>query len=108
MMGAHVVLIHGLYAVTRLPSHHWWLTLTELVDRRRDDAAGEALSAVPTPASTTAAGLAARLGDVHLLGIEDGIAEVAFQAVELLPARRRTALRAGTATIDLDGTDVQC
>ena len=28
--------------------------------------------------------------------------------VELMPARRRAALRAGPATIDLDGTDVEC
>jgi hypothetical protein len=78
------------------------------LDRRRDDAAGEALSAVPTPASTTAAGLATRFGDAHLLGIEDGVAEVTFRAVELLSGKRRAVLRAGMATIDLDGTDVEC
>jgi hypothetical protein len=78
------------------------------LDRRRDDAAGEALSAVATPASTTAAGLAARFGDAQLVGIEDGIAQVSVRVVELLPARRRAVLRTGRATIDLDGTDVQC
>jgi Transposase DDE domain group 1 len=78
------------------------------LDRRRDDAAGEAVSAVPTPASTTAAGLAARFDTAHLHGIEDGIAEVTFRAVELLPAARRAVLRTGPATIDLDGTDVEC
>jgi hypothetical protein len=78
------------------------------LDRRRVDAAGEALSAVATPASTTAAGLAARFGQAQVLGIEDGIAEVTRRAVELLRAKRRTALRAGAATIDLDGTDVEC
>jgi hypothetical protein len=78
------------------------------LDRRRDDTAGEALSAVPTPASTTAAGLAARFGDAQVVAIEDGVAEVICRVVQLLPAKRRAVLRAGTATIDLDGTDVQC
>jgi len=78
------------------------------LDRRRDDAAGEALSAVPTPASTTAATLAARFGAPQLAGIEEGVGELACRAMGLLPARRRAVLRAGTATIDLDGTDVEC
>ena len=39
------------------------------LDRRRDDPVGEALSAVSTPASTTAAGLAARFDAAHLVGI---------------------------------------
>jgi Transposase DDE domain group 1 len=77
------------------------------LDRRRDDAAGEALSAVPTPASTTAATLAERFGPVQLAGIEEGIGEITCRVVGLLPAKRRAALRAGTATIDLDGTDVE-
>jgi hypothetical protein len=78
------------------------------LDRRRADAAGEALSAVPTPASTTAATLAARFGPMQLAGVEEGIGELTCRAVGLLPAKRRAALRAGTATIDLDGTDVEC
>jgi len=78
------------------------------LDRRRADAAGEALSAVPTPASTTAATLAARFGPARLAGIEEGIGEICCRVMGLLPARRRVVLRAGTATIDLDGTDVQC
>ena len=77
------------------------------LDRRRDDLVGEALSAVPTPASTTAAGLAARFDAAQLVGIEDGVAEITRRAVGLLPARRRTRLRTGPVTIDLDGTDVQ-
>jgi hypothetical protein len=81
--------------------------LTSL-DRRRADAAGEALSAVPTPASTTAATLAVRFTPAQLAGIEEGIGELTCRAVGLLPARRRAALRAGTATIDLDGTEVEC
>src|SRR5436190_239309 len=78
------------------------------LDRRRADAAGEALSAVPTPASTTAATLAARFGPAQLAGIEEGIGEICCRVMDLLPARRRAVLRAGTATIDLDGTDVEC
>jgi hypothetical protein len=78
------------------------------LDRRRADAAGEALSAVPTPASTTAATLAQRFGPVQLAGIEEGIGEICCRAVGLLPAGRRAVLRAGTVTIDLDGTDVEC
>jgi hypothetical protein len=77
------------------------------LDRRRDDPVGEVLSAVPTPASTTAAGLAARFDAAQLVGIEDGIAELTRRAVTMLPARRRTRLQAGSVTIDLDGTDVE-
>lgn len=68
-------------------------------DRRRADMAGEVLSAVPTLGSRTAAGLAERLDQTQLLRIEDGIAEVVDRAVRLLPARRRTRLRTGPATI---------
>jgi Transposase DDE domain group 1 len=78
------------------------------LDRRRVDVTGEALSAVPTPASTTAATLAARFAAPDLAGIEEGIGEICCRAMGLLPARRRAVLRAGTATIDLDGTDVEC
>jgi DDE family transposase len=82
----------------------FWTSL----DRRRDDLTGEALSAVPTPASTTAVTLAARFGPAQVAGIEEGIGEICCRVLGLLPARRRAVLRAGTATIDLDGTDVEC
>jgi len=78
------------------------------LDRRRADAAGEALSAVPTPASTTAVELADRFGPAQLAGIEEGIGEVVCRVVGLLPPARRAVLRAGGASIDLDGTDVEC
>jgi len=78
------------------------------LDRRRADTAGELLSAVPTPASTTAAGLAARFRPQQLLWVEDGITELVARVVRLLPAKRRAVLRTGPATIDLDGTDVEC
>jgi hypothetical protein len=77
------------------------------LDRRRADMAGEALSVVATPASTTAVELAQRFGPVQVAGIEEGIGEIACRVVGLLPAARRAVLRAGGATIDLDGTDVE-
>jgi hypothetical protein len=81
----------------------FWIGL----DHRRADTSGEALSAVPTPASTTAVQLADRFGPVQVAGIEEGIGEIACRVVGLLPPARRVVLRAGGATIDLDGTDVE-
>lgn len=78
------------------------------LDHRRADTVGEALSAVSTPASTTAVQLADRFGPVQVAGIEEGLGEIACRVVGLLPAARRVVLRAGGATIDLDGTDVEC
>jgi hypothetical protein len=78
------------------------------LDRRRADTAGEALSAVATPASTTAVDLAQRFGPAQLAGIEEGIGEIVCRVMGLLPAARRAMLRTGGATIDLDGTDVEC
>src|SRR5438874_5222287 len=43
------------------------------LDRRRADVTGEALSAVATPASTTAATLAARFGPAQVAGLVEGI-----------------------------------
>lgn len=77
------------------------------LDRRRADPAGEALSVVATPASTTAVELAGRFGRFQVAGIEEGIGEIACRVIGLLPAARRAALRGGTVTIDLDGTDVE-
>jgi hypothetical protein len=77
------------------------------LDRRRADTAGEALSAVATPASTTAVDLAQRFGPAQLAGIEEGIGEIVCRVMAGLPAARRQVLRAGGATIDLDGTDVE-
>jgi hypothetical protein len=77
------------------------------LDCRRADLAGEALSAVATPASTTAVQLADRFGPAQVAGIEEGIGEIVGRVVGLLAARRRSVLRTGGATIDLDGTDVE-
>jgi Transposase DDE domain group 1 len=78
------------------------------LDYCRADMAGQALSAVPTPASTTAVELAQRFGSAQMAGIEEGIGEIVCRVLGLLPAARRMVLRSGGATIDLDGTDVEC
>jgi hypothetical protein len=78
------------------------------LDHRRADPAGEALSAVATPASTTGVDLAERFGSTQLAGIEEGIGEIVGRVMGLLPVTRQAVLRAGGATIDLDGTDVEC
>ena len=78
------------------------------LDRRRADPAGEALSVVATPASTTAVELAGRFGRFQLAGIEEGIGEIVCRVLGSLPPARRAGLRAGVVTIDLDGTDVEC
>jgi hypothetical protein len=77
------------------------------LERRRADTAGEALSVVATPASTTAVGLAQRFGSAQLAGVEEGIGEIVCRVLGRLPAARQAVLRAGGATIDLDGTDVE-
>ena len=77
------------------------------LDRRRADAAGEALSVVATPASTTAVELAKRFGPMQCAGVEEGIGEIVCRVLGVLPAVRRQRLRTGGATIDLDGTDVE-
>ena len=78
------------------------------LDRRRADTCGEVVSAVPTPAATTAVQLADRFGPNQLAGIEEGIGELVCRVIGLLPPARRAVLRAGGASIDLDGTDVEC
>lgn len=76
-------------------------------DRRRADAVAEQLSAVPTPASTTAATLARRLSEEQWLSVEDAVAGIAARVHRLLPARRRAALESQPPTIDLDTTDTE-
>lgn len=76
------------------------------LDRRRSDAAGQLLEPVPTPPSTTAAGIARRFSTEHLRGIETAIGEVNNRMVSLVGRVRRSALLK-TATIDGDTTDVE-
>jgi hypothetical protein len=76
-------------------------------DRRRADVVAESLSAVVTPASTTAAALARRLSVEQWLSVEDGLASVAARVVGLVPPARRALLRAQAPTVDLDTTDIE-
>ena len=52
--------------------------------------------------------LADRFGPAEVAGIEEGIGEIVGRVVGVLPPARRQVLRTGGATIDLDGTDVEC
>lgn len=76
------------------------------LDRRRADVAGQQLEPVPTPASTTAAGIAKRFIAVHLRGIETAVGQVNTTMVALVGQVRRSALLK-VATIDGDTTDVE-
>jgi hypothetical protein len=76
------------------------------LDERREDLAGQQLEPVPTPASTTAAGIARRFGAEQLRGIEAAIGQVNARLVELVGQVRRSALLK-VATIDGDTTDVE-
>ena len=76
-------------------------------DRRRADGVAERLSAVATPASTTAATLARRFTGEQWLSVEDGLAGVAARVLGLLPAGRRAALEGQAPTIDVDTTDTE-
>lgn len=76
------------------------------LDRRRADTAGQQLEPVPTPPSTTAAGIARRFGAEQLGGIETAIGQVNTAMVGLVAPVRRSALLK-VATIDGDTTDVE-
>jgi hypothetical protein len=76
------------------------------LDRRRADTAGQQLDPVPTPPSTTAAGIARRFGTEQLRGIETAIGQVNTRLVGLVGQVRRSALLK-VATIDGDTTDVE-
>lgn len=75
------------------------------LDRRGADVAGQQLEPVPTPASTTAAGIAKRFSWERLRGIEAAVGQVNTRMVALLGQVRRSALLK-VATIDGDTTDV--
>lgn len=76
------------------------------LDRRRADVAGQELEPVPTPASTTAAGVAKRFTPAHLRKVEQAVGVINTEWVCRLPATRRGALLR-SATIDGDTTDVE-
>jgi hypothetical protein len=76
------------------------------LDRRRADTAGQQLEPVPTPASTTAAGIARRFDKQQLRGVETAIGQVNTRMIGLVAPVRRSALLK-VATIDGDTTDVE-
>jgi hypothetical protein len=76
------------------------------LDRRRGDAAGQELEPVPTPPSTTAAGIARRFTGQHLRAVEEAVARINTEWVCRLPVTRRASLLK-VATIDGDTTDVE-
>jgi hypothetical protein len=76
------------------------------LDRLRADTAGQELVSVPTPASTTAAGVAARFTPQHLAGIETGIAVLHQRVLDRVGQVRRSSLLR-EVTLDLDATDVE-
>src|SRR3954447_16372066 len=79
------------------------------LDRQRADVAGQRLAPVPGLAATTAAGLARRLSDTQWTAVETGLGDVHTAALTSLStvAPGRAAGLAGSATIDLDTTDVE-
>jgi len=76
------------------------------LDRRRADVAGQELEPVPTPASTTAAGIAKRFTGTHLGGVEAAVGQVNTAMVSLVGQVRASTLLK-VATIDGDTTDVE-
>ena len=76
------------------------------LDRRRQDTAGQALEPVPTPASTTWAGIAKRFTATQFAGMSTALNVINTRWVNLLPAVRRGRLLRDV-TIDGDSTDVE-
>jgi len=76
------------------------------LDRRRQDTAGQALEPVPSPSSTTWAGIAKRFTATQLAGIGAALKVINTGWVNRLPAVRRGALLR-EVTIDGDSTDVE-
>jgi hypothetical protein len=76
-------------------------------DRQRADAAGQRLTPVPGPASTTAAGQTRRVTPAQWRAVKSGLAAVTSRMLSLLPGPRVAALAGGPVTIDLDTTDVE-
>src|SRR5674476_591162 len=73
------------------------------LDRRRADVAGQLLEPVPTPAATTAAGVAKRFSDEQLAGIDAGIGRINTTMVSLLSLVRRNSL----LKVPINGGDLQ-
>jgi hypothetical protein len=76
------------------------------LDRLRADTAGQELVSVPTPASTTAAGVARRFTPEHLAGVEAGLAVLNRRVLDRVGQVRRSSLLR-EVTLDVDATDVE-
>ena len=76
------------------------------LDRLGADVAGQALVPVVGLGSTTATGLARRVGAQGWAAVETGVATVTARMLDRLPPQRRERLL-GSVTIDLDTTDVE-
>jgi hypothetical protein len=76
------------------------------LDRLRADTAGQELVSSPTPASTTAAGVARRFTPQHLAGVEAGVAVLNQRVLARVGQVRRSALLKAV-TLDVDATDVE-
>jgi hypothetical protein len=76
------------------------------LDRLRADTAGQELASVPTPASTTAAGMAGRFTDGRVAGIVAGIAVLNQRVLDRVGQVRRSSLLR-EVTLDVDATDVE-
>ena len=76
------------------------------LDRLRADTAGQHLVSTPTPASTTAAGVAGRFTPRHVAGIEAGIAVLHRRVLAGVGQVRRSSLLR-EVTLDIDATDVE-
>jgi Transposase DDE domain group 1 len=77
------------------------------LDRVRADAGSALLTEAPVPASTTAAGLAARFGPAQRAGIETGLRRTYQRWLSLLPAAVRAPLVLRAPTVDLDASDIE-
>jgi hypothetical protein len=76
------------------------------LDRLRADTAGQELVSTPTPASTTAGGVARRFTTEQLTGIEAGLAVLHDRVLAQVGQVRRTSLLR-EVTLDIDATDVE-
>jgi hypothetical protein len=76
-------------------------------DRMRADEVGDGISPVPAPAATTAATLAARLGQAEREGIEAASAQLTATVLDQLPAPLAALWRQGPVTIDIDARDIE-
>lgn len=76
------------------------------LDRVRADIAGQVLAPVPGLATSTACGLARRVGARGWAAVEVGVAAVNERMLAMVPVARRELL-CRSATIDIDATDIE-